>query len=125
MKAMTAQSAVKNAESTNSFHCFDLRYRTRIEGSKYTSLNQQVQNEALRICLKLPKYIRIKLLHEYGSMLPLEERLKFFNLKLLRSMKLHNPHVHDLIVNHSIDESTNLQSPLDIILNQLRNEAPN
>ena len=77
---------------------------------------QRVQNDALRICLKLPKYIRIKLLHEYGSMLLLEERLKIFNLKLLRSMKLHNPHVHDLIVNHSIDKSTNLQSPLDVTL---------
>ena len=38
MKAMTAQSAVKNAESMNSFHCSDLRHGTRIEGSKDTSL---------------------------------------------------------------------------------------
>ena len=79
---------------------------------------EQVQNDALRICLKLPKYIRIKLLHDYGSMLPLEERLKILNIKLLRSMKLHNPHVHDLIANNNTHKGSNLLSPLDIVMNQ-------
>ena len=61
---------------------------------------QKIQDNALRICLKLPKYIRIKLLHKYASMLPLDERFKIFNLKLLGTMKLYNPHIQDLIKNH-------------------------
>ena len=79
---------------------------------------QRVQNDALRICLKLPKYIRIKLLHDYASMLSLDERFKIFNLKLLCTMKSFNPHIQDLIANHKSKDTSNLQSPLDVILNQ-------
>ena len=79
---------------------------------------QRIQNEALRICLKLPKYIRIKLLHDFASMLPVTDRLKIFNLKLLRTMRSYNPHIQDLIANHGSTITTNLQSPLDTILNQ-------
>ena len=49
MKAMTAQSAVKNAESMNSFHCFDLRHGTRIEGSKDTSLNSMLNKSEVML----------------------------------------------------------------------------
>ena len=37
---------------------------------------QRIQNEAIRICLKLPKYIRTKLLHEYASLEPIDERIE-------------------------------------------------
>ena len=76
---------------------------------------QRIQNEAIRTCLRLPHYIRIQLLHEYASMMPVKDRFVSFNTKLLNTMKTHNTHIESLVTNHSavIEKPV---SPLDIIL---------
>jgi len=53
-----------------------------------TTLNimQKIQNKAIRICLKLPQYISVKLLHE-GSCLPMIKE----HLQELSKMRLSNP----------------------------------
>ena len=51
---------------------------------------QKVQNEALRICLNLPRYIRIDLLHEYGGIDRVEEGMNKLNKRLLESMTASN-----------------------------------
>ena len=48
---------------------------------------EQIQNEAIRICLRLPRYIRISLLHEYASIEPIYTRISKLNLSLLETMK--------------------------------------
>ena len=76
---------------------------------------QKIQNDAIRICLKLPKYIRIELLHEYASMMPVTNRLAIFNKKLINIMKTNNIHIESLVSNHTFSIATQ-KSPLDIIL---------
>ena len=78
---------------------------------------QQVQNESIRICLKLPRYISVKLLHDYASINPLENRIRAVGKKILSTMKRHNPHIEALVTNHSAHIDNSLSSPLDIILN--------
>ena len=78
---------------------------------------QQIQNEAIRICLKLPKYIRTKLLHEYASLQPIDERILNVNKSLLKTMKTNNSHIESLIANHFHLLGNSHTSPLDIILN--------
>ena len=75
---------------------------------------QKIQNEAIRICLRLPRYIRTDLLHEYASMAPLMNRLERFNRKLIETMKKYNCHIESLVSNHTISDAA--QSPLDTVL---------
>ena len=81
---------------------------------------QKVQNEALRICLKLPKYIRCELLHEYGAIETVKERLLNMSTHLIRKMRLNNDHVKELICNHVDPPERRHESPLDLIMADIR-----
>ena len=77
---------------------------------------QQIQNEAIRICLRLPRYLRANLLHEYASLEYIDERLLHFNKSLLKTMTRHNCHIESLVKNHSCTSASNSKSPLDVLL---------
>ena len=79
---------------------------------------QKVQNQALRICLKLPAYIRTTLLHDYASIETIQERLIGLNRSLTNTMKLYNVHIKELIENHSKPRENCHLSPLDLLLNE-------
>ena len=76
---------------------------------------QKLQNEAIRICLGLPKYIRIDLLHEYAGLQTIRQKLEKSNTKLLCSMMNHNEDVRELMRNHDLSRDLNPKSPLDIL----------
>ena len=76
---------------------------------------QKVQNEAIRCCLRLPRYIRIDLLHEYAGIDRVEERLKKLNTHLLESMARVNEDVKKLVDDQHIHEHSLPKSPLDIL----------
>ena len=75
---------------------------------------QNIQNEAIRISLRLPKYIRCSLLQEYSGMESITERLTNLNKVLIQKMIACNPHVRSLVENHVPDNYSHL-SPLDVI----------
>ena len=77
---------------------------------------EQIQNEAIRICLRLPRYIRTSLLHEYASLEPIFERLKDLNVSLLETMKSKNVHIENLVECHSRPTDNRHLSPLDNLL---------
>ena len=80
---------------------------------------QKVQNEAIRCCLRLPRYIRIDLLHEYAGIDRVEERLKKLNTHLLESMARVNEDVKKLVDDQHIHEHSLPKSPLDIYTEEL------
>ena len=63
----------------------------------YLSKLQKTQNDALRVCLRLPSFIRIGLLHECASIETFEERMLKLNSNLLRKMYRHNPDIKFLV----------------------------
>ena len=77
---------------------------------------QQMQNEAIRICLRLPRYIRTELLHEYASIEPIFVRLVMLNGKLLNTMKSKNSHIETLVNDHVSPTDNRHLSPLDNLL---------
>ena len=78
----------------------------------------KIQNDAIRISLKLPKYIRNSLLNEYASIEPIYDRLSQLNTSLLSKMTLKNEHVNNLVQNYVQPFDNCHQSPLDRILNR-------
>jgi len=94
-----------------------------------SSLNilQKIQNRAIRICLRLPSYISIKLLHESACLPTVRERLIQQGTSLLARMRQSNPLIYDLIhkrerlilkniLEGRIGVDWSHRSPLDIIL---------
>lgn len=78
---------------------------------------QKTQNEAIRVSLRLPSYIRINLMHEAASMPKLQDRLTDLNKKLLLTIKQNNEHIEHLASDRSANSiSPNIISPLDILL---------
>ena len=78
---------------------------------------QKTQNEAIRISLRLPSYISIKLMHEAACMPKLKERLTELNKKLLLTIRQNNEHVKHLALDRSANSTLpNIISPLDILL---------
>ena len=78
---------------------------------------QKTQNEAIRVSLRLPSYIRIDLIHEAACMPKLQDRLTALNKKLLLTIKQNNEHVKHLALDRSANSlSPNIISPLDILL---------
>ena len=77
---------------------------------------QKIQNQALRICLKLPSYIRTTLLHDFASIETIQERLIKLNRNLTNTMKQYNVHINNLIENHSKPRDNCHLSPLDFII---------
>ena len=79
---------------------------------------EQIQNEAIRTALRLPRYIRKNLLNEYASIQPINDRLLQLNTSLLNTMKQKNDHVRCIIQNHLPASDNCHLSPLDIIFNR-------
>ena len=77
----------------------------------------KIQNEALRVCLHLPSYIRTPLLHEYGSIMTIQERLRALSNKLLSKMTTHSPDVKKLVDNYNADENAfkSSKTPLEAL----------
>ena len=86
-----------------------------ISGTQLERLNR-IQNEAIRISLRLPTYIRSSLLHEYASMELIRDRLLKMNSVLINRMKSHNDHVNNLCETNPSFSDLRPRSPLDIIL---------
>ena len=76
---------------------------------------QKIQNEALRVSLRLPGYIRIELLHECASIETFDERLQSLNLRLLRKMYRHNQDIKQLIESFFSENSFQSTSPISIV----------
>ena len=78
---------------------------------------QSIENDAIRICLRLPKYIRNNLLHDYASLKPFTERLFDLNFSLLGKMVNHNVHVRKLVQEYTSPFDNCHFSPLDLVIN--------
>ena len=76
---------------------------------------QKIQNEAIRICLHLPRYIRIDLLHEYAGIDTIAERLKMLNQRLLATMVLTNEDIKKLANQQHLTQTLAPKSPLDLL----------
>ena len=91
-------------------------------------LLQRVQNKALRICLGLPKYVSLELLHDSACLLTVRERLEQLGLRLLGKMRGNNPLIREMAQNKERENlgivmqqgqgNTNRphRTPLDILL---------
>ena len=87
---------------------------------------QRIQNKAIRICLRLPQYVSVSLLHGSACMPMMKERLVQLGVRLVDRMKQSNPLIGDLVANHESDNLNKIlrgkdtnrshRSPLDIIL---------
>ena len=80
---------------------------------------QGLENDAIRICLRLPKYIRTSLLHEYASLESISMRLIRTNTTLLRKMRENNPHIDELVKAYSNSLDNCHTSPFDVIFKHL------
>ena len=82
-----------------------------------TQLNRltRIQNEATRISLHLPSYIRSNLLTEYSGIQPIKNRILSMNRILLEKMKKQNSHITELCTEKNDNFSQNLKSPIDIL----------
>ena len=76
---------------------------------------QKVQNEAIRICLNLPRYIRIDLLHEYAGIERVEDRITTTNKRLLATMAAKNEHIQLMIQQQHLHADLSPKSPLDML----------
>ena len=89
---------------------------------------QKIQNKAIRICLRLPMYVSLKILHKNSCLPTIKERLHQLGGRLLQKMKESNPLIRQLVEekqDHNIKmirkwgQSARIRShcsPLDIIL---------
>ena len=89
---------------------------------------QKIQNKAIRISLRLPSYISIKLLHESACLPTIKERLAELGKKILARMRTNNPLIRTIgnkreaqiiktIRETGINDVTRShRSPLDILL---------
>ena len=76
---------------------------------------QKVQNEFIRVCLKLPKYISTRLLHEAAGLEMVNERLKFLAEKHFEKLK-NDDNIRTLIERrHSFATLYDCNSPLDVL----------
>ena len=77
---------------------------------------QRVQNEFIRVCLKLPKYISTRILHEASGLEMVNKRLEFVAKKHFETLKK-DDNVKSLIENRqSLVALYDCRSPLDVLL---------
>ena len=77
---------------------------------------QRVQNEFIRVCLKLPKYISTKILHEASGLEMVIKRLEFVAKKHFEKLKK-DDNVKSLIENRqSLNALYDCRSPLDVLM---------
>ena len=95
-----------------------LRFSDHIDdivGGANARLN--VQNKAIRIGLRLPSYLSIKLIHDAACLLKIEDRFQTLNKSLLNTMIANNEYIKDLAQNRQSDTFiTNTLSPIEIIM---------
>ena len=77
---------------------------------------QRIQNEAIRLCLNLPKYIRIDLLHEYAGIERIWVRLMKTNRHLLGTMTQSNEHIRKMTQDQPQNQNVLPISPLDLLM---------
>ena len=91
-----------------------------ISASKlHMSRLQKIQNNAIRACLGLPRYLRTTLIHDCASIETVFERLTSASRHLLSKMMRHNDNIRELVENHVSSTNGNHLSPLDILLEHL------
>ena len=83
--------------------------------SKQFDRLSRIQNEAIRVCLQLPRYIRTNLLQEYAGIPNLKNRVLTLNKTLLTKMKAKNTHIAQLCETLESNQSKTLKSPIDIL----------
>ena len=91
------------------------------------SVLQKLQNRAIRNCLRLPRYVSLKLLHESSGLATIKERFHQLGSGMLAKMRRSNPLIREIAERR---EAQNLhaviqgqftinrphRSPLDILL---------
>ena len=89
---------------------------------------QKIQNRAIRIALRLPRYVSLKVLHENSCLPFVKERLCQLGLVLLNKMKVNNPLIHQIVEDREAENLRTVRqhglkavkrshcSPLDIFL---------
>ena len=88
-----------------------------ISASKlHLSRLQKIQNNAIRACLGLPRYLRTTLIHDCASIETVFERLTSASRHLLSKMMRHNDNIRELVESHVSSTNGNHLSPLDILL---------
>ena len=81
---------------------------------------KRIQNEAIRVCLNLPSYIRTDLLHEYSGLEPIYNRLLRMNVPLLQRMRQNNVHIAELISQNLNGHEQGLKSPIEMIMSHAK-----
>ena len=77
---------------------------------------QVLQNSAMRLCLKLPKYIPETALHDASGLNPIATHLRQFAARRLEAMKSTSPGVKATIEKyHTVKWNKHHKSPLDVI----------
>ena len=76
---------------------------------------QQIQNEFIRISLKIPRYIRTDLIHQAAGMEKVCDRICTLNCRLLKTMKSHNCIAETITKSKGSIALNSFKSPLDII----------
>ena len=89
---------------------------------------QKIQNRAIRICLRLPRYVSLRLLHESACLPFVKERLVQLGTGLVTKMRQNNPLVGEIIKKREdeimqmviqgedLSKLRSHRSPLDLIL---------
>ena len=89
---------------------------------------QKIQNKAIRICLRLPRYVSIKILHENSCLATIKERFVQLGSRMISKMIVSNPMIKEIVKEHEskilksirqhglVDGTRPHRSPLDIIL---------
>ena len=72
---------------------------------------QKIQNRAIRISLRLPKYVSLKVLHESACLPTIKERLYQLGSKLIGKMRRNNPLIEEIIQRK---EAENLQTVVQL-----------
>ena len=93
---------------------------------------QKVQNKAIRICLRLPRYVSLRLLHEASCLPTIKERFLQLGTRLVAKMGASNPLLRTVIRERGdemlrtirqhgqVNGNQPHRSPLDIILSAQR-----
>ena len=88
---------------------------------------QKIQNKAIRICLRLPRYVSISLLHKAACLPTIKDRLQDLASRMVRKMTASNPLIGEIIrkkeawnrqkiITQSQNPNRSHRSPLDVIL---------
>jgi len=89
---------------------------------------QRIQNRAIRICLRLPRYVSIKILHESSCLATIKERFSQLGSRTISKMIVTNPLIKEIVKEHESNILKSIRqhglvsgtrphrSPLDIIL---------